>query len=202
MRDSAENVKAGKKFLYRRMMQERRDSHFVGIGVGKYRMERTLRPTNHGLAGWVEEQRNLYRKGKLTQEQIMSLEALGVVWTHEAAEWETRFAELQRYRTTHDDCLVPAGWATSPMLAQWVGHQRSLFRKGRLSEDRSRRLLDIGFVFDVEKLRWEKMYPQLVAFNEKHGHGNVPEYLKNRRKAEEGRETTRSRLRLIDSGER
>jgi hypothetical protein len=42
---------------------------------------------------------------------------------------------------------VPLRWAENKQLGRWVGSQRSKYRKGKLSEDRIKRLEDIGFVW-------------------------------------------------------
>lgn len=52
---------------------------------------------------------------------------------------------------------------------------------GRLTEDRIRRLEEIGFVWSLRD-DWQKHYDELKAFKEKNGHCNVPaRYAANRR---------------------
>ena len=58
------------------------------------------------------------------------------------------------------------------MLGQWIGSLRA--RREDLSEDRCRRLEEIGFVWDVFSEQWEKGFLHLEAFYTNRGHCIVP----------------------------
>jgi len=169
-------VKTGKQFLFRRMQEEskqspsKQQSDKIQVGL----------PPPHrfqGLANWVYVQRKHYRDGKLSEEQTRRLEDLGIIWRHEDAKWEMQSLELRKYNETHGDCAVPVKWIPNPILASWVSDQRNLFTKGKLSEERTRRLQELAFAFDIEKIRWEEMLRQLNEFKEQKGHANVPEHI-------------------------
>lgn len=49
-------------------------------------------------------------------------------------------------------------------LGKWVRHQREAAKRGVLSEDRERKLLEAGFVFDVLETAWQKNYELYIAF--------------------------------------
>jgi hypothetical protein len=62
-----------------------------------------------------------------------------------------------------------------------VGKQQNKPVIGRLTEDRIRRLNDLGFVWSLRD-DWTKHYDELKDFRLEHGHCNVPaRYAKNRR---------------------
>lgn len=106
-------------------------------------------PKNPRLALWVSTQRHLKKAHKLNQERIRKLEDLGFIWDPLHASWEEMFSVLVRFRETHGHCDVPQGWSENPKLGKWVSTQRSVKKKGNLSEDRIRRLEGIGFQWKV-----------------------------------------------------
>ena len=58
-------------------------------------------------------------------------------------------------------------------LGQWVSRQR--FKKESLSEDRYRRLDELGFVWEsIKNLQWEDGFSSLKQFKEREGHCLVP----------------------------
>ena len=80
-------------------------------------------------------------------------------------------------------------------LVSWMGNQRQMFREGKLSEDRTRRLLGIDFNFDprnkmgseevavkqvapadsvFNSAAWKESYNALKSFTETNGHAEVP----------------------------
>lgn len=66
-------------------------------------------------------------------------------------------------------------WRTLRLLLEWVWLQRRLKRSGKLAEERVKKLNDIGFVWENELKGWDKMYAELAAFKQRHGHCNLKE---------------------------
>jgi len=95
--------------------------------------------------------------------------------------WDRRLGELLEYRKTFGHVNVPRGWAENYRLANWVGNQRRLVRLERLSEERLRRLEELGISWGGSRERqqaqqeaWERMFGALRAFRRAHGHLIVP----------------------------
>ncbi|MBF0179297.1 MAG: helicase associated domain-containing protein [Magnetococcales bacterium] len=126
------------------------------------------------LARWVELQRREYRHGRLPEEKIARLEALGFLWDAKVIFWEEMYAALTEYREQHGDCLVPEGYAVQSQLAWWVAAQRKARVAGQLEEDRMRRLDAIGFVWDAQEADWRESLRALEGFRERFGHCVVP----------------------------
>jgi hypothetical protein len=80
---------------------------------------------------------------------------------------------------------VHARWTENPKLGGWVVTQRYDRRKGHLSEDKIRRLEEIGFDWNPNQAlipRWERMFAHLQAFKAENGDCRVPQaYEKNGR---------------------
>ncbi|MDA7624104.1 Helicase associated domain protein [Akkermansiaceae bacterium] len=101
------------------------------------------------LATWVVTQRTAFKEGTLNSKRIERLNELGFVWGQNEALWETQFKKLLNYKKEHGDCLVP--YKYDKKLANWIGFQRTRWKKGTLSPDRIKRLNEIGFVWEVKK---------------------------------------------------
>lgn len=136
-------------------------------------------PHQPRLHAWIGWQRQAKKQRKLTAERIQRLNTLGFVWYPHDAAWENLFAALTKFRLEHGHCNVPATWCGNPRLGNWVSNQRS--RRNELTEDRIRRLDELGFVWDSDNARWEEMFAALIEFKRTHAHCNVPQkYPKNR----------------------
>jgi hypothetical protein len=59
-------------------------------------------------------------------------------------------------------------------LGSWVRSRRGDYKKGVLSNDRIKRLEEIGFVWDPFDQAFEEGFRHLVEFKHANGHVNVP----------------------------
>jgi hypothetical protein len=101
-------------------------------------------PENLRLARWVMTQRQMYRKGQLTQNRIQRLETIGFVWCRQKHAWNEMYQRLVRYKEILGNCNVPSGWEDDPQLGSWVFKQRYRRKKGLLNEERIRKLDEVG----------------------------------------------------------
>jgi len=152
------------------------------------------------LDRWISKQRTLHRKKELSIHKIRLLEEIGLTLNARKKTagnkmeqvWDDMYHELISWRDEHGDCLVPEKHGK---LGRWVRVQRKSFKKGKLREDRLKRLLGIGFDFDpldragdatrffppspyndsiFNSLAWMKNYEALKCFVQNYGHSNVP----------------------------
>jgi hypothetical protein len=101
-------------------------------------------PENLRLARWVMTQRQMCRKGKLSQDRVQRLEAIGFIWCRQEHAWNEMYQRLVRYKSVHGDCNVPSEWKEDPQLGSWVVKQRYRRKKGLLNEKRIRKLDEVG----------------------------------------------------------
>lgn len=101
-------------------------------------------PENPALGEWVHLQRRDYRQGKLSEERAHKLNELGFEWGRNHPKWEDMFAALEKYKEYHGDCNVPQSWPENPALGSWVTWQRTVYRRGTLSTERTERLEALG----------------------------------------------------------
>jgi hypothetical protein len=130
---------------------------------------------NKQLAYWVVTQRGYYRDSKLSNDRIKRLEEIGFEWDPFELSWEDNFDALKEYKKNHGHCNVPKNWSENKQLAKWMSHQRGYYRNKKLSDDRVKRLEDIGFEWDPLESQWKQMFAMLKKHKDKHGNCNVPQ---------------------------
>jgi hypothetical protein len=137
---------------------------------GDCNVPRSWRQNEH-LAKWVDKIR--HRKAQLSPNRIKQLDGLGFDWDPHNTYWEQMYERLAAYKKQHGHCNVPREWKQDQLLSTWVTNQRH--RKVELSPERIRRLETLGFDWDPHNTYWGQMYAQLVAFQKRHKHCNVPQ---------------------------
>jgi hypothetical protein len=83
-----------------------------------------------------------------------------------------RYRELMEYEGRHAE--IPQPYSDNPVLARWVGTQRTRYAKGRLSRRLVVMLEELGFVWEPLELVWRLRLLELREYREKHGHCRVP----------------------------
>jgi superfamily II DNA or RNA helicase len=101
------------------------------------------------LGGWLQAQRDLYRRGNLHPDRRRDLEQRGVVWAPREMAWRNGLAHLRAFRDKYGHCRVRADHVDPDgyLLGRWVVHQRHGRRQGRLTEERIAALDTLGMVW-------------------------------------------------------
>jgi superfamily II DNA or RNA helicase len=100
------------------------------------------------LGNWVMVQRrNKKRKNDYNPERVRRLNEIGFNWVSQRSKltWDELYAVLLKYKREHGDCNVPVSWPENQKLRWWVQNQRSAKKAKKLSDDKIRRLDEIGF---------------------------------------------------------
>ena len=119
----------------------------------KEREGHCLVPSKHNesdyrLGQWVDIQRQ--NKSELPKDRLDRLNEIGFIWNSRSDQWEIGFSALIIYKKSEGHCLVPQGYIEDGFrLGEWVSRQRQ--RKTKASEDRIRRLDEIGFIWAASK---------------------------------------------------
>jgi hypothetical protein len=136
---------------------------------------------NPALASWVDRQRLRQKKGDLTEEQIRRLENLGFVWDWQSIKGdETWLKWYERMKAFKQQCghCNPGTYGDDVPLARWAVAQRVRRKKGVLADEQIRRLDELGFVWDFQKVKaqetWMKRYQELEEYVREYGHPHVP----------------------------
>ena len=89
--------------------------------------------------------------------------------------WDIKFSLLQEFRNREGHCDVKSLYREEDgeNLGGWVVNQRQAKRRGTLSQDRAKRLEDLGFSWDMIKSKWAEHFSLMVAFQHREGHCEV-----------------------------
>ena len=150
-----------------------------GLGYLRAFFERerhTRVPTKHEendfrLGLWVGVQRR--SKDALSQERLQRLDELGFEWDPLGTAWEDGFGYLKAFAEREGHTRVPQDHRENDFaLGQWVSVQRKNMKT--MTEDRRKRLDQIGFVWGSFEASWEEGFTVLRCFKRREGHTRVP----------------------------
>ncbi|MDO5399147.1 MAG: Helicase associated domain protein, partial [bacterium] len=124
------------------------------------------------LGVWTANQKNAYRKGTLTDEQIERLEMIGMQWMNKQdRQWMEIYAEAAEFYRKQGNLDVPLSYRTKNgiVLRKWLYNQRT---NKRLSKERRALLDSIGMKWE-EKDSWTERYELVKRYFEQHGNLDI-----------------------------
>ncbi|MCD8347039.1 MAG: Helicase associated domain protein [Lachnospiraceae bacterium] len=124
------------------------------------------------LGTWLQRQRYLYKKGKLSTERIRRLNTISRDWQADA--WESRFALVKAWYQEKGTMDIPSGTVVDGVpIGNWLAKQRQSLASGKLSREQEKMLSELPMeqVPKEEKIQklWFQMYQDAAAFAEKYG---------------------------------
>lgn len=95
--------------------------------------------------------------------------------------WDESYGQLVKFKAEHGHCRVPQiKFGKNSVLGSWVATQRRSKLISILSNERIRRLNNLGFAWDAFDQKWEEGFNALISFKEREGHCIVPKgYVEN-----------------------
>mmetsp|Transcript_36401 Transcript_36401/g.86784 ORF Transcript_36401/g.86784 Transcript_36401/m.86784 type:complete len:854 (+) Transcript_36401:212-2773(+) len=159
-----------------------RDSYQTGVWSQRYEELKNYHKANgncnistnkKGLGYWIKEQRKRFRKGKMPEEQVDLLRQIdfnfGMSQQDMNQKWEARFQELVAARQPDGSFNIEP----KSELWWWITYEKRLYSEGKLSEEKTQRFEDVGFVLGKGKTAWEIRYKELVRYRNEVGTANV-----------------------------
>jgi len=132
---------------------------------------------NPALGQWASGLRYAKKQGRLVEERVRCLDALGFVWVREVS-WEQRIHDLKAFKKQHGHCNVPNQYSQNPVLGWWVAYVRKQKKRGTLAKDNILILDTLGFCWVIRKhgiqVSWKQRINNLKAFKKEYGHCKVP----------------------------
>ena len=137
-------------------------------------------PTNYKstdgkhLGNWILRQRQLYKSNSLTDEQIKKLDSIRMDWMDRMDRvWENGFIEAKNYSEEYGNLSVPKNYRSNTdfPLGIWIQRQRSLYKNKKISNDRIKRLTDVGMNWNPDN--WESRFDLVKQYYEEHGNINI-----------------------------
>ena len=138
-------------------------------------------PTDYMIDGenlsvWIINQRVLRRKGKLSEDRVEKLSAIGMVWEHgHDVIWNRRYEAFKAYYDEHGtlEGVTRNTELKDGKAGQWLPVQRRYYKEGRLAAWQINKLNAIGMVWEPED-RWEIGYRHAAEYVERNGNLDVP----------------------------
>lgn len=116
-----------------------------------------IKETRLGLAYWCKQQRSLYEKGMLKQEQIDRLNEIGFQWDEKEEIWLDHLEELRTFKAIHGHTF-PSKHTAWGNLKPWILEQRRLQEKQVLDQEKVHRLHEIQFAWSIEDYNWDFVF--------------------------------------------
>lgn len=126
------------------------------------------------LGNWVLRQRQLNKTNSLTDEQVNRLDSIGMDWMDRVDRvWENGFIEAKNYSEEYGNLSVPKNYRSNTdfPLGIWIQRQRSLYKNNKISENRIKRLTDVGMNWNPDN--WESRFKLVKQYYEEHGTINI-----------------------------
>ena len=141
-----------------------------------------MTPSGLPLGSWLLTQRRIYMgkiPGRLSEEQILRLEELGISWeSHSDRQWERYYSRAAEYYARNGNLDVKGSYVTEDgfRLGMWLNNIRQYRANGSriLSGARQRQLEQIGMIWDRLTYKWERGYEAARQYYERHGNLDVP----------------------------
>ncbi|MFG2684339.1 Helicase associated domain protein [Streptomyces sp. NPDC048392] len=124
------------------------------------------------LVNWCTAQRSRRRQGKVPEQRIELLDAIGFPWDAAQDRWMRRYDELKQLFERRGTVLRLRADSSE---SRWLDGQRAQFRNDRLAPWQLRLLAEIGIDFrDRRDVLWHNTYEELAAFHAEEGHWVTP----------------------------
>ena len=117
------------------------------------------------IGSWVKHQRIAYRDGSLSVHKKEVLENCGITWFIKHVHWDRMFELYKEYKQRHGcDPLTTYVCNTGENLGEWVSFQRKEYARMTLSEENTRKLDAMEFVWKPRDVAWYENYNKVATF--------------------------------------
>ena len=100
------------------------------------------------VSNWVKLQRSLRNQGKLSQDKVDALDAIGFPWDYPLEEWKKAYIDAKAYYDEFGNMDIPKGYKGKggTSLKLWWDRQRRNMRQKleSFTDEQLRLLLDLG----------------------------------------------------------
>ncbi len=133
-------------------------------------------PNGFKLGWWQGSQKVAYNNGALDNERIKKLEDTGFIWDQLDEAWEIGYQETLKYKEQYGTANAALRYKAPNKfyLGQWQSHQKGTYNKGKLDNERIKRLREIGFIWDQLEDAWENGYQETIKYKQQCGEANAP----------------------------
>lgn len=100
-------------------------------------------------------------QSKLSKDKIELLEGIGIDWrTAQEKSWDEGYSLAKSYFSENGNLNIAARYVAPNgfRLGRWIGNQRALYRKGKLSYEKIKELECIGIYWDMYRKKESKSF--------------------------------------------
>ncbi|MFF4344300.1 Helicase associated domain protein [Kitasatospora sp. NPDC001540] len=123
------------------------------------------------LSDFLIKTRKRRREGKLSPEQVADLDALGMVWEPEAADWQRALRAARAYHARTGHLRPPTRHIEDGyQLESFINRTRKRRREGKLTDQQIADLDALGMEWEPEAADWQRALDIARAFHARTGH--------------------------------
>ena len=152
---------------------------------GHHRVPNTYTQNGINLGRWIQIQRQLYKKNKVTYDRVVLLNKIGMVWNLDRSlkynlKWALVYKEVLKYYEENGNIEIPIEYSViikgeEVYLNNWIAVQRTMFLQGKLSLDKKEMLDKVGMVWKIRnRYSWDKMFSLALDYYSLNGNLFIP----------------------------
>ena len=152
---------------------------------GHLRVPNTYTQNGINLGRWIQIQRQLYKKNKVTYDRVVLLNKIGMVWNLDRSlkynlKWALVYKEVLKYYEENGNIEIPIDYFViindeEVYLNNWIAVQRTKFLQGKLSLDKKEMLDKVGMVWKIRnRYSWDKMFSLALDYYSLNGNPFIP----------------------------
>ena len=138
----------------------------------------------YSLGNWIVTQRKVYageQFGRLDDEQINRLNKIGMRWGNlNDVSWDRFYEKAKKYYKENGtldvglNCVTSDGYALGKKICQIRSYRKCGIKSSYVTEERIKALDEIGMVWSVPDVIWERNYLAALEFFMENGHLDPP----------------------------
>lgn len=152
---------------------------------GHLRVPNTYTQNGINLGRWIQIQRQLYKKNKITYDRVLLLNKIGMVWNLDRSlkynlKWALVYKEVLKYYEENGNIEIPSNYninvnGEEVQLSKWIAVQRSMFLQDKLPSDKKEMLDKVGMVWKIRnRYSWDKMFGLALDYYSLNGNLFIP----------------------------
>ena len=173
--------------------------------VKKIKEEKGRFPSQKEPGGnWLYNQRKAYKNGKLSKDRIKKLDSLGEWHSPNDTKWEENYEIVKKFK--EEKGRFPTQKESG---GQWLNTQKTAYKKGKLSEDRIKKLDSLGDWNPAQGKThddmWKENFEKVKKFKKENNNSFPPQstkegqWLINQRRAYKNEKLSEDRIKKLDS---
>ena len=143
----------------------------------------------YNFGEWISNQRVKYKKGTLSEDKIKKLEEIGMIFENVNDDtWNMMYELAKKYYKHYGDLKISINFKTingykadenGYNLGTWISSQKAYYKKGSLSEDKIKKLEEIGMIFkNINDVTWNMTYELAKKYYKHYGDLKIPRSFK------------------------